>query len=96
MKAVIQGEPIDKLEKFITMSRRYRSHLMRRRRWLTGMSSSEIYAAARLPRLSSPAMKFGWIYKMGKKAATESARAVKCKGIGAVASVDVFEARALG
>ena len=32
---------------------------------------------------------------MGKKTATESARAEKCKGTEAVASLDVFEARAL-
>jgi len=31
-KVVIQDEPINKLEKFIAMSRRYRSHLMHRRR----------------------------------------------------------------
>ena len=37
-----------------------------------------------------------WIYKKGKKDATEFVRAEKCKGIGAVASVDVFEARTLG
>jgi len=37
-----------------------------------------------------------WIYKKGKKVAIEFARAEKCKGTGAVANVDVFEARALG
>jgi len=57
MKAIIQDEPINKLEVFITMSRRYRSHLMRRRRWFTGMSSSGISSTAHLPQLSSPAMK---------------------------------------
>ena len=36
-----------------------------------------------------------WIYKKGNKAAIEFVRAKKCKGIGAVTSVDVFEARAL-
>ena len=33
--------------------------------------------------------------RRGKKAAIEFARAKKCKGTGAVASIDVFEARAL-
>ena len=37
-----------------------------------------------------------WIYKKGKKAATEFVRAEKCKGTRAVVNVDVFEARALG
>ena len=37
-----------------------------------------------------------WIYKKGKKAAIEFARAKKCKGTGVVMSVDVFEAGALG
>ena len=41
-------------------------------------------------------MKFGWIYKKGKKVATDFARVEKCKGTEAVASVDVFEARTLG
>ena len=36
-----------------------------------------------------------WIYEKGKKAATEFARAEKCRGTGAVASIDVFEAGAL-
>jgi len=30
-KTIIQDEPINELEKYITMNRRYRSHLMRRR-----------------------------------------------------------------
>ena len=34
--------------------------------------------------------------KRGKKIAIEFARAEKCKGTGAVASIDVFEARGLG
>jgi len=34
--------------------------------------------------------------RRGKKTATEFARAEKCKGIGAVASIDVFKAGALG
>ena len=37
-----------------------------------------------------------WIYKKGKKATIEFARVEKCKGIGAVVNVDVFEAGALG
>ena len=96
MKTIIQDEPINKLEKFTAINRRYQSHLMRRRRWFTDMSSSRISSAARLPWLSSPAI--GLIGSMirGKKAATEFARVEKCKGTGAVASIDVFEARALG
>ena len=35
------------------------------------------------------------IYKKGGRTLQSFARAEKCKGIGAVASVDVFEARAL-
>ena len=34
--------------------------------------------------------------RKGKKTTTEFARAKKCKGTGAVASIDVFEAEALG
>ena len=60
------------------------------------MSSSRISSAAHLPWLSSPAMKFGLIYKKGKKTATEFARVEKCEGMGTITSVDVFEARALG
>ena len=96
MKAVIQDEPINKLEKFIAISRRYRSHLMRRRRWLTGMFSSGTSSAARLPRLSSSAIGLIGSMRRGKKAATQFVRAAKCKGTGAVASIDVFEAEALG
>ena len=36
-----------------------------------------------------------WIYKKGGRPLQSSARAKKCKGIGMVASVDVFEAGAL-
>ena len=68
---------------------------MRRRRWFAGMFSSGISSTARLSRLFSPAMEFESTRK-GKKTTTESIRAEKCKGIGAVASVDVFGARALG
>ena len=41
----------------VTMSRRHQSHLMRRRRWLTGMFFSRVFSVAGLPQLSSPAMK---------------------------------------
>ena len=68
---------------------------MRRRCWFIDMSSSRISSAARLPRLSSPAMKFGWIYKKGKRTATKSTRVEKCKGTGAVVSIDVFESETL-
>ena len=60
------------------------------------MSSSETSFVVRLPQLPSPAMEFGWIYKKGKKIATEFARAEKCKGTGTVVSTDVFKAGALG
>ena len=39
------------------MRRRHQSHLMRRRRWLTGMFFSRVFSVAGLPQLSSPAMK---------------------------------------
>jgi len=58
-KTVIQNKPIDQSEQFIIMNKRCQSHLMRRRRWFTSMFSSQISSAARLPRLSSPAMEFG-------------------------------------
>ena len=78
------------------MSRRYRSHLIRRRRWLTDMSSSRTSSAAHLPWLPSLPMEFGWIYKKGKKAATEFVRVEKYKETRIVVSIDVFEAEALG
>ena len=40
--------------------------------------------------------KVDWVYKKGKKIAIEFVRAEKCKGTGAVASIDVFKAEALG
>ena len=95
-KAVIQDEPINKLEKFIAMSRRYRSHLIWWRRWLIGRFSSRTSSAACLPWLSSPAIRLIGSMKRGKKTTTGFVKAEKCKGIGAVASIDVFEARALG
>ena len=67
MKAVIQDEPINKLEKFMAISRRYRSHLIRRRRCLIGRFSSGTSSAARLPRLSSPTMGLIGSMKRGKK-----------------------------
>ena len=64
-KAVIQDEPINKLEKFIAMSRRYRSHLIQWWRWLIGRFSFGTSSTARLPLLSSLAIRFDWIYKKG-------------------------------
>jgi len=55
-KTVVQNESIGKSEQFIITSRRCRSHLMRRRRWLAGMFSSGISSAAHLPWLSSLAI----------------------------------------
>jgi len=95
-KVVIQDEPINKLEKSIAISRRYRSHLIQRRHWLIGWFFSGTSSTARLPLLSSPAIRSIGSMKRGKKPTTEFARAEKCKGTGAVASVDVFEAGALG
>jgi len=39
--------------------------------------------------------KVDWIYEKGKKTAIGFVKAEKCKGIGAVVSIDVFEARTL-
>ena len=94
MKAVIQDEPINKLEKFIAMSRRYRSHLIQRRRWLIDRFSSRTSSTVRLPQLSSPAIGLIGSTKRGKKTATGFVKVEKCRGIGAVASLDVFEAGA--
>ena len=79
----------------VAISRRHQSHLMRRRRWLTGMFSSRVSSAARLPRLSSPAMKLLGSIGRGENL-YKVVKAEKCKRTGVVASVDVFEARALG
>ena len=62
MKAIIHNEPIGELEQVIIMNRGCQSHIMRRRRWFIGMFSSGISSAARLPRLSSLAMRDDWIY----------------------------------
>ena len=62
MKAVIHNEPIGELEQVIIMNRGCQSHLMRRRRWFIGMSSVGISSVARLPRLSSLAMRDDRIY----------------------------------
>ena len=79
----------------VAMSRGHQSHLMHRRRWLTGMFSSRVSSAARLPRLSSSAMKL--LGSIGKEEnCYRVAKVEKCKGTEAVASIDVFEARALG
>jgi len=66
-KTIIQNEPIDESEQFIIMNRRCQSHLMRQRRWFTSIFSSGISSSARLPWLSSPALKFDWIYGKGKE-----------------------------
>ena len=96
MEAVIQDEPINKLEEFIAMSRRYRSHLIRQRRWLIDRFSPRTSSAARLPLLPSPAIRSIGSMKRWKETATKFTRAEKCKGTGAVVSIDVFEAGALG
>ena len=79
----------------VTISRRHQSHLMRRRRWLTGMFSSRVSSIMRLSRLSSPAMKLLGSIGRGENC-YRVVKVEKCKGTGAVASIDVFEARALG
>ena len=68
MKTVIHNEPIGKSEWVIIMNRDCQSHLMRRRRWFLGKSSTDISSAAHLPRLSLPAMINDWIY--GRKEET--------------------------
>ena len=79
----------------IAISRRHQSHLMHWRSCLTGMFSSRVSSAACLPRLSSPTMKL--LGSIGKgENCYRVVKVEKCKGTGAVASVDVFEARALG
>ena len=76
------------------MSRRYRSHLIRQRHWLIGRFSSETSSAARLPRLSSPAIGFGWIYGKEEENCYRVCEGREVQRI--EASVDVFEARVLG
>ena len=78
----------------VVISRRHQSHLMRRRRWLTNIFSSRVSSATRLPRLSSSAMKLLGSIGRGENR-YRVVKAEKCKGAGAVASVDVFEAGAL-
>ena len=68
---------------------------MRRRRWFIDMFSSRISSAARLPRLSSPAMKNDWIYKREKGKSLQGFQQVE-KSKGTVADGDVFEAEAIG
>ena len=62
MKTIIHNEPIGKSEWVIIINRDCQSHLMHQRRWFLGKSSARISSAARLPRLSSPAMINDWIY----------------------------------
>ena len=85
---------MNKKLQIVAISRSHQSHLMRRRRWLTGMFSSRVSSAVRLPRLSSLAMKLLGSIERGENR-YRVVKVEKCKGIGAVASVDVFEARAL-
>jgi len=62
-ETVIHNKPVDESKMFIIINKKCQSCLMRRRRWFIGMFSSRISFAARLPRLSSPAMKDDWIYE---------------------------------
>ena len=64
---VIHNKPIGESEQFIIINRQCQSHLMRRRHWFIGIFSFGISSAARLPRLSSPAMKDDWIYEREKE-----------------------------
>ena len=95
-KAIIQDRPINKLEKFIAMSRRYRCHLIRWRRWLIGRFSSGTSSTMRLRWLSLPAIGFGWIYRREEENCYRVYEGGEVQRIEAVASVDVFEAEAFG
>ena len=94
-KVVIQDKPINKLEKFVAMSRRYRSHLIWWRRWLIGRFSFRTSSAARLPLLSSPAIGLIGSTKRGKKTATGFCEGGEAQRTEVVASIDVFKAGAL-
>ena len=59
------------------------------------MSSLGTSSAARLHRLSLPAIRLIGSMKRGKKTAIGFVKAEKCKGTGAVESIDVFKAKAL-
>ena len=86
---------MNKKSQIVAISKRHQSHLMRRRHWLINMFSSRVSSATRLPWLSSPAMKL--LGSIGKgENCYKVAKAEKYKGTRAVASIDVFEARALG
>ena len=65
------------------------------RRWFTSMVSSGISSAERFPRVLAD-HEADWIYRKGGRPLLSSTRAKKCKETGAVASVEVFEAGALG
>ena len=81
---------MNRKSQIVAMSRRHQSHLMRRRRWLTGMFSSRVSPTTRLPWLSSPAMEsIGSIGRGGNS--YRDLKAERCR----VASIYVFEARAL-
>ena len=67
MKTVIHNESIGESEWVVIMNRDCQSHLMCQRRWFIGIFSSGISSIARLPRLSSPAMKDDWVYKREKE-----------------------------
>jgi len=69
---------------------------MRWRHWFTGIFSSGISSAARLPWFPLPAMKLIGSTRWEEGRYRVFAGVEKCKGIGAVASVDVFEAGNLG
>lgn len=86
---------MNKKLQIVAISGRPQSHLMRRRHWLIGMSSSRVSSAVRLLWLSSLAMKLLGSVGKGEKC-YRVAKAEKCKGTGVVASIDVFEAGALG
>ena len=79
----------------VAISRRHQSHLMRQRHWLTGMFSSRVSSVACLPWLSSPAMKLlGYIGRGENR--YRVVKAEKCNGTRVIASLDAFEAGALG
>jgi len=67
MVTVIHNKPVGESELFIIINKECQSHLMHRRCWFIGIFSSGISSAARLPWLSSPAMKDDWIYKREKE-----------------------------
>ena len=67
-----------------------------RRRWLIGRFSSGTSFTVRLPRLSSLAIRFGWIYEKGEENRYKVCEGGEVQRTEVVASVDVFEAGVLG